>query len=154
MPMRAHFPSCLQMLICSRGQVDQQQNASERLLPHEPPAETTIVDHAANIVCRFQSVLLSLVHDEDSSSDHALEPPLSTSKVIVWVSHSDQATEMIATCLSRSLHSQAAPAEHLETIASGGFGIRTAWYNQAMHYGTHMATHMSLGLLFLAMGGG
>ncbi|KAI9455415.1 hypothetical protein F5148DRAFT_1288260 [Russula earlei] len=51
------------------------------------PTEATVVDHAANIVGGFQSVPLSLVHDEDDGSDHASEPPLSAGDVIVWVSH-------------------------------------------------------------------
>lgn len=51
-----------------------------------PLAEATVVDHAANIVGGFHSVPLSLVHEDDSSSDQVSEP-LSAGEVIVWVSH-------------------------------------------------------------------
>ncbi len=51
-----------------------------------PLAEATVVDHAANIVGGFHSVPLSLVHEDDESSDHVSEP-LSAGEVILWVSH-------------------------------------------------------------------
>ena len=51
-----------------------------------PLAEATVVDNAANIVGGFHSVPLSLVHEDDESSDRASEP-LSAGEVIVWVSH-------------------------------------------------------------------
>ncbi len=51
-----------------------------------PLAEATVVDHAANIIGGFHSLPLSLVHEDDDTTDHVSEP-LSAGEVIVWVSH-------------------------------------------------------------------